>query len=100
MKNIYIIFSILAVVALGFEIKSLYIQTGEARAEYDQSRQDFAKAKDNSDKLSADLNYYMNPQNLEKELRARFNYKNPDEKLIIIVPSVSTSSASSTGSTR
>ena len=36
--------------------------------------------------LQADLEYYARPENLEKELRSRFNYKKPGEKLIIIVP--------------
>lgn len=37
--------------------------------------------------LKADLEYLKIPENLEKELRSRFNYKKPGEKLIIIVPS-------------
>lgn len=36
--------------------------------------------------LKSDLNYLQIPENLEKELRSRFNYKNPGEKLIIVVP--------------
>lgn len=40
---------------------------------------------DNND-LREKLNYYSNPRNLEKELRARFNYRLPNEKLIIVVP--------------
>ena len=37
-------------------------------------------------KLQEELQYYKAPENLEKELRARFPYRRPDEKLIIIVP--------------
>ena len=37
--------------------------------------------------MKADLEYLKIPENLEKELRSRFNYKKPGEKLIIIVPS-------------
>ena len=40
---------------------------------------------DNSD-LKEKIAYYSNPRNLEKELRARFNYRFPNEKLIIVVP--------------
>ena len=36
--------------------------------------------------LQADLEYFQEPENLVKELRSRFNYKKPGEKLIIIVP--------------
>jgi len=40
---------------------------------------------DNTD-LKEKIGYYSNPRNLEKELRARFNYRLPNEKLIIVVP--------------
>jgi cell division protein FtsB len=46
--------------------------------------------------LSAEMDYLTNPVNLEKELRARFNYAKPGETMVIIVPSsTATSSASS-----
>lgn len=40
---------------------------------------------DNSNLLSQ-IEYFSNPRNLEKELRARFNYRLPFEKLIIVIP--------------
>jgi len=36
--------------------------------------------------LKADLDYFSESENLEKELRGRYNYKEPGEKLIIVVP--------------
>jgi cell division protein FtsB len=36
--------------------------------------------------LEAQMQYLSNPANLEKELRAQFNYKKPGETMIIIVP--------------
>ena len=48
--------------------------------------------------LSSEMNYLTNPVNLEKELRARFNYAKPGETMVIIVSgSTATSSASSSG---
>ncbi|MGB7957536.1 MAG: septum formation initiator family protein [Minisyncoccia bacterium] len=44
--------------------------------------------------LSAEVNYLTNPMNLEKELRARFNYAKPGETMIVIVQS---STATSSG---
>lgn len=41
--------------------------------------------KENSD-LRAEIEYYSHPENLEKELRAKFNYHKPDEKMLIIIP--------------
>lgn len=43
------------------------------------------------EKLEADYRYYLNPDNLEKELRAKFNYRHPEEGMIIIVPKTSSS---------
>ncbi len=39
--------------------------------------------KENAD-LKAQVDYFSNPQNLEKELRSKFNYKKPDEQMMII----------------
>lgn len=36
--------------------------------------------------LEADREFYQISENLEKELRARFNYQEADENMIIIVP--------------
>jgi cell division protein FtsB len=39
--------------------------------------------------LQEETQYLSNPANLEKELRAQFNYKKPGETMIIIVPAQS-----------
>lgn len=39
-----------------------------------------------NERLKGEINYFSNKDNLEKELRSRFNYRKPDEKLIIVVP--------------
>lgn len=39
-----------------------------------------------NEELQAQLNYFSREENLEKELRAKFNYKRPDEKVMIITP--------------
>ncbi len=52
-------------------------------------------AKTEEQNLSAEVNYLANPANLEKELRARFNYAKPGETMIVIVPSSTPSSSSS-----
>ena len=48
--------------------------------------------------LSAEVNYLANPANLEKELRARFNYAKPGETMVIIIPSSTASSSSAAAS--
>ena len=41
--------------------------------------------KENSD-IQSEIEYFSHSENLEKELRARFNYKKPGEKMMIIIP--------------
>jgi len=50
------------------------------------------KAQADETELQSESQYLANPVNLEKELRARFNYKKPGEKMIIIVPPQNASS--------
>jgi cell division protein FtsB len=44
------------------------------------------KARGEQEKLQRELEYFSQPDNIEKELRARFNYNRQGEKVIIIVP--------------
>ena len=39
-----------------------------------------------NESLKKDIEYFANPENLLKELKSKFNYKLPDEKMIIVVP--------------
>jgi len=41
--------------------------------------------KDNQ-KLKADIEYYSHPENLLKEAKSLFNYHQPQEKLMFIIP--------------
>jgi len=36
--------------------------------------------------FESDISFYSDPQNLETELRSKFNYRKPSEKMIVIVP--------------
>lgn len=42
-------------------------------------------SKENVD-LQEQIDYASRKENMEKELRAKFNYKRPDEKVMIITP--------------
>ncbi len=44
-----------------------------------------ALVKENSD-LKSEIEYFSIPENLEKELKSRFNYKEVGEKMMIVVP--------------
>lgn len=66
-----------------------------SQKKYDDFAAELQKAQDAQKNLRSDFLYYSNPDNLEKELRARFNYKQPGEKMIIIVPKASSTQSSS-----
>jgi hypothetical protein len=82
-------------ILLCVQIYKFWGQAGVSEKGYLDFKAKLDAAKSDEAKLQADLNYYMNPANLEKELRARFNYRSPDEKLLIIVPQNPTATATS-----
>ena len=61
----------------------------EREAELSAARQEY-------ETLRADYDYYKNTANIEKELRGRFNYKEPGETVMVIVPRDGQSSTTST----
>lgn len=36
--------------------------------------------------LKAEAEYFSKPENMEKEIKKRFNYREKDEKMMIIIP--------------
>ncbi len=68
------------------QIGSFYKQQKALEVNLAQVMQQVKKADADYKSLQADYEYYQNPANLEKEIRSRFNYHSPDEKLIVIVP--------------
>lgn len=74
------------IIFLGTQIYSFIGREREAQRTFSEYQAKLDKTKLDNQKLQEELNYYSQEANLEKELRKRFNYKAPDEKLIIIVP--------------
>lgn len=87
MKKILIYLSFgLAVALLGYELYGLNLESQKAKADFlnlSSEKEDLIK---DNEALEADIKYFSDPHNLEKELRARFNVRLPGEKLIIVVP--------------
>ncbi|MDO8516200.1 MAG: hypothetical protein Q7S28_03050 [bacterium] len=73
-------------VVLGFEARTVLKDRASATASMKAATEKLDKAKIDNESLGNDYQYYSNPINLEKELRARFNYRSPGEKMIIVVP--------------
>ena len=93
MKIFAIVGLSLLIILLGAQIYFFLGQEHQLGGTLSDAEMRLTKAQADEEELSANVAYLANPVNLEKELRARFNYKNPGETMIIIVPS----STSSTG---
>lgn len=86
MKRVIAIILIVVAVALFWQLFRLILNYLELSELSKSSGSKLSALEIDSRNLKADLEYLADPANLEKELRGRFNYKNPGEKLIIIVP--------------
>ena len=85
---IVIILSIF-LIFLGVQVWLFSTRTKDAQSEYGTVATDLERAKADAAALQTDYLYYLNPLNLEKELRSRFNYKADGEHMLIIVPEAS-----------
>lgn len=84
---------LLLVILLANQIYFFGKKNAAAQTRYDALKLEFGKVLADYRNLEADFTYFLNPLNLEKELRGRFNYRQAGEKLIIIVPGASPSSS-------
>jgi predicted nuclease with TOPRIM domain len=82
---IYLIFGAVMAV-LGYELYGLNTELSEVKGKFTELNVEKEEILKDNEKLEANINYFSNPRNLEKELRARFNVRLPEEKLIIVVP--------------
>lgn len=70
----------------GFQLYRLYNQKNELTAKLDSIEAEINKLTSENQDLQADILYFSDPENLAKDLKSKFDYKRPGEKLIIIVP--------------
>lgn len=72
-------------VFLGYQWLGLYRQRAAAKEDIVKNQTALSLLREEHNKLQADLLYFRDPVNLGKELKSRFNYAAPGEKLIIII---------------
>jgi hypothetical protein len=89
MKILAIIGLSLLILLIGFQIYLFMKQEGGLSETLTDAQNRLAKAQSDGANLSAEVQYLANPLNLEKQLRAQFNYKKPGETMIVIVPKAS-----------
>jgi len=86
MKLITIIILVIVLIGISVQIYFILKERNQLKTELDGLSSRLASVtKENSD-LNSDIEYFSYPENLQKELKAKFNYKNPGEKMMIITP--------------
>ena len=78
--------SLIIIVYLGVQTYNIQKQRIELGNEFGEVRAEEQELIQDQERLGEQVEYFSDPHNLEKELRARFNYRLPNEKLIIVVP--------------
>lgn len=72
--------------AVGFQLFTVFQQSKESKSELSQLEQKNGVFKTENEELKSQINFLSRVENLEKEIRAKFNLKSQDEKMMIVVP--------------
>lgn len=87
MKTLLNILLMAIIAVLGWQFLNLYKQYTYLEKFSEKLSLETAALKAENQNLESDIRYFSNPENMEKELKSKTNYKKPDEKMIIIIPS-------------
>ena len=93
MKIAAIVVLSLFIVILGVQVFSFVRQEWQLGSQLADVQANLTKAQAQETSLQQENAYLSNPVNLEKELRARYNYKKPGETMVIIVPATKTTTS-------
>ena len=74
-------------VFLSFGIYNLVVEKKDLSKEISDLKATLNNYEKENNNLNSKIEYFNHPENLLKELKSQSNYRNPSEKLIIIVPS-------------
>ncbi len=79
---------ILAIILMALLVQFYFIfkERNQLKREFHSLTEKSENLAKENEKIKSEIEYYSNPENLEKELRARFNYKKIGEKMMIIAP--------------
>ena len=93
MKIAAIVVLSIFLIILGVQVYSFVAQEWQLGSQLADIRANLVKAQAQEASLQAQTQYLSNPANLEKELRARYNYKKPGETMVIIMSTTTTTTS-------
>jgi len=91
MRIFVIVLLLAAILGVGTQVRVFVSRKAEVVSQFETLQEKLRNVSGDQLKLKAELDYYLNPINFEKELRQRFNLRSPGERLIIIVPKTTSS---------
>ena len=89
MRFFLTLFLVVVLVFIGVQAYHLYSQQSELRTQQAGLEAQASALAIENRKFSGDIDYFKNDANITKELQSKFNYRKPDEKMIILVPAES-----------
>jgi cell division protein FtsB len=93
MKPAAIVVLSVFLILIGVQVYSFVAQEWSLGSQLADVQASLTKAQAQETSLQEENQYLSNPENLEKELRERFNYKKPGETMVIIVPSTTSTTS-------
>ena len=86
MKIVLFVIIVILFAVVGSQAYFILKERNQLRAEVMGLNGELNTLQGENEALKEDIAYFSNPLNLEKELKSKFNYKDPGEKMIIVVP--------------
>jgi cell division protein FtsB len=78
---------VMIIILLGTGIYKLWLQNKELEDQVGEFDAILHEIQNENRQLEARISYFQNPENLLKEIKSQFNYREQGEEMIIIVPS-------------
>ena len=78
---------VMIIILLGTGIYKLWLQNKELEGQVDEFNAILYEIQNENRQLEDRISYFQNPENLLKEIKSQFNYREQGEEMIIIVPS-------------
>jgi len=86
-RKILMILILVALVSLIFTgVTKDYLEYKEEKKGVDELKAQIKDIVEENSGVNKEIDYYSDNQNLEKELKSRFNYKREGEEVLIIIP--------------
>lgn len=85
-KPLVAIFLLFILVIIGYQFYGTFKNYRDLKGQFAEIETAAAVLEEEHQKMQKEIRYFSKVENLIKELRSRFNYRFPGERLIIIAP--------------